>query len=78
MYDNIKAYNCLEDLRNHVPKVNPSEYVDRRILEAVYRAVNVPFKDGAMIVTGSKNGFKSHVTGSDDEEGEVLDEEVVD
>jgi hypothetical protein len=63
-----------------VPKVNPSVYIEPRIIEAVHRAVNVPLKDVVAAKTnGAKNGYsnKSNVGGSDEEdEGEILDEEV--
>jgi hypothetical protein len=77
----LQAYNCLEDLRSRVPKVNPSVYIEPRIIEAVHRAVNVPLKEVAVTRNGATNGHKPNVGagrgGSDDEdEGEILDEEV--
>ena len=71
----------MEELRSCVPRVNFGAYIDRRILEAVHRGVNIPLKDNLGINEVRKNGYQSRIigSGSDDEnDGEALDEEVED
>ena len=61
-------------MRTRIPKSTPlSFYIDPRILEAIHRAVNVPYKE-----TTARNGYQHHATEADEEDGELLDEEVVD
>lgn len=72
---NFQAYNCLEDLKSRITKVNVAYYVDMKVLEGIYAALNLPMKD----VQGPKNSQgQQGYTNSPDEDGEEFVEEDVD
>ncbi len=70
----MQAYNCIEDLRNRVPKVNVQQFVDIRALEAIYKALDMPVK-GLGSPQRQVNGFNAS---PEEEDGEEVEEDVVD
>jgi len=69
-----QAYNCIEELRSNAPKVSIANYIDRRALEAIHRALNIPFKDAPVTPSNGYHGYA--INGDDEEEGVILDEDV--
>jgi len=74
----MQAYNCIEELRSSGPKVNVSSFIDQRALEAIHRALDIPFKDApAVAPSNGYHGYAINGGGDDDEEdGEIVDEDV--
>ena len=58
-----------------MPKINIQQYVDVRALEAIYKALDMPLK--GLASQRQINGFNATSPG-EEEEGEVVEEEVVD
>lgn len=69
-----QAYNCIEELRSNAPKVSIANYIDRRALEAIHRALNIPFKEAPVTPSNGYHGYA--INGDDEEEGLILDEDV--
>jgi len=69
-----QAYNCIEDLRSNAPKVSIANYIDHRALEAIHRALNIPFKDAPVTPSNGYHGYA--INGGDEEDGEIVDEDV--
>jgi len=69
-----QAYNCIEDLRSNAPKVSIANYIDHRALEAIHRALNIPFKDAPVTPSNGYHGYA--INGDDEEDGEIVDEDV--
>jgi len=70
-----QAYNCIEEMRSNAPKVSIANYIDRGTLEAIHRALNIPFKDAPVTTSNGYHGYA--INGDDEEEGEVVDEDVI-
>jgi len=70
-----QAYNCIEELRSNAPKVSVSTFINPRALEAIHRALGIPFKDAPVSPSNGYHGYA--VNGDDEEEGEIVDEDVV-
>ena len=72
----MQAYNCIEELRSNAPKVSVAQYVDQRALEAIHRALNIPFKDAPAVAPS--NGYREHAVNGDgdEEDGEIIDEDI--
>ena len=68
---NLKAYNCIEEMRSRLRTVNLSYYVDPKIIAAVHQALDIPLKE-----TQQPNGF--HMGANEEEDGEVVEEDVID
>lgn len=69
-----QAYNCIEELRSNAPKVSIANYIDKRALEAIHRALDIPFKDAPV---ANSNGYRGYaINGDDEQDGEILDEDV--
>lgn len=66
----FQAWNCMEEMRNRIPKLTMSYYINMKTLEAIHRAMDIPFKG----VGGGLNGFQN----GDEEDGEEIDEDVID
>lgn len=74
-FENIscfQAYNLIEDLRSRVPKANVQLFVDTRLLEAIYKALDMPLKG---LGQRQMNGFNGS---PEEEDGEEVEEDVVD
>ena len=71
-----QAYNCIEELRSNAPKVSVSTFINPRALEAIHRALGIPFKDAPVSPSNGYHGYA--VNGDDEEEGEIVDEDVAD
>jgi len=70
-----QAYNCIEELRSSAPKVNVARFIDQRALEAIHRALDIPFKDAPAVAPS--NGYRGYaVNGDDEEDGEIVDEDI--
>ncbi|CAB4013108.1 intraflagellar transport 140 homolog, partial [Paramuricea clavata] len=66
-----KAYSLMQELRQRVPSVNMSFYVNIRTIEVIHKALDIPLERGVQhkVITNGDAG------GSEDE-GEILDEAV--
>jgi len=71
-----QAYNCIEELRTNAPKVSVSSFINQRALEAIHRALNIPFKDAPAAPSNGYHGYA--INGDDEEDGEIVDEDVAD
>ena len=68
-----QAFNCMEELRSRMPRVNIAYYVSMQTIEQVHRALDIPVKD----VQGSRsiNGYRNS---PEEEMGEEVEEDVPD
>ena len=69
-----QAYSCIEELRSNAPKVSVSTFVNQRALEAIHRALGIPFKDEPVSPSNGYHGYA--VNGDDEDDGEIVDEDV--
>ena len=70
-----QAYAALEEMRSRMPGVQLAFYVNMKTIEAIHRALDIPLSSKA---AGSRlNGF-SPGGGDEEEEGEFVEEEVID
>ncbi|XP_052071458.1 intraflagellar transport protein 140 homolog isoform X2 [Mytilus californianus] len=65
------AQAAMEEMRMRIPSVNMAYYVNIRTIEAVYRALDMPLPK--TITSTAINGY-----GGGEEDGEIVEEEVVD
>ena len=65
-----QAYSLMQELRQRVPSVNMSFYVNIRTIEVIHKALDIPLERGVQhkVIT---NG-----AGGSEDEGEILDEAV--
>jgi len=56
--------------------VSISNYVDQRALEAIHRALNIPFTDQPVAPSNGYHGYATVNGADDEEEGEILYEDV--
>lgn len=68
------AHAALEEMRGRMPGTQLAYYVNMKTIEAVHRALDIPLKDRP--VDNRINGFSRG--GGDEEEGEFVEEEVID
>jgi len=69
-----QAYNCIEELRSNAPKVSIANHIDQHALEAIHRALDIPFKD---VPVSPSNGYHGYaINGDDEQDGEIVDEDV--
>lgn len=68
----LQAYNGLEEMRNKIPKVNVTFYVNIKTIQQIHKALDVPMKDQ------DTNGVRIGGGGADEDEGEEVEEDVVD
>ncbi|XP_074648558.1 intraflagellar transport protein 140 homolog [Tubulanus polymorphus] len=68
------AYQCIEDMRARIPKVNLSYYINSQTIEAIYGALDLPL-DRQYAAKDKINGVQV-IHGVDDEDGEEVEEEV--
>ncbi|XP_077980431.1 intraflagellar transport protein 140 homolog [Glandiceps talaboti] len=63
-----KAYDCMEEMRSRIPTVNIAYYVNMRTVEAIHKALEIPLRRGM--------GAEMKGKLSDDEDGDVVEEEI--
>ena len=70
----FQAQNALEDMSTRVPRANLTYYVNLKTLQTIYHALDIPMPNFG----GDKmsNGF--HLANGEEEEGEVVEEDVMD
>lgn len=62
----------MQELRQRVPSLNMSFYVNTRTIEVVYKALDIPADRAA----GHHKGITNHDSEGSEDEGEILDEAV--
>ena len=62
----------MQELRQRVPSLNMSFYVNTRTIEVVYKALDIPTEHA----DGHHKGITNHDSGGSEDEGEILDEAV--
>jgi intraflagellar transport protein 140 len=67
----------MEEMKNRIPKVNMAYYVNMRTIEAIHRALDIPLPQGpGGEKINSMNGFGK--AGDDEQDGEEVQEDVID
>ncbi|ELT94193.1 hypothetical protein CAPTEDRAFT_114177 [Capitella teleta] len=68
------AQNAIEDLATRIPSANITYYINRNTLQTVYSSLDLQIPDFAR--GKAPNGF--HLANGEEEDGEVVEEDVVD
>ena len=71
-FDFFQAYSLMQELRQRVPGLNMSFYVNKRTIEVICKALDIPTEHA----DSHHKVITNHDGGGSEDEGEILDEAV--